>query len=679
MKHSRNSLFASLLTILLAASVLSAQTALHGLDLNAIDKSANPCVDFWQYANGAWLAANPIPAAFSAWGVDSVLSEKNRDVLHDVLETAAKNTHAAKGSNEQKVGDFYASCMAEDQINAAGLQPLQPELQRIAALKDARALEAEVAHLHSIGFNTLFREGSTQDAKNSAEVTYEVLQGGLGLPDRDYYLKDDDRSKHIREEYVKHVAKMFELLGDEPAKAAAETQTVIGLETKLAAASMTRVERRDPNAVYHRMTTAQLQALAPNFDWADFFKTIGVPAKADTNVAQPKFFEELNRQLSAAPIADWQTYLRWHLLNASAGALAKPFDDEDFNFKGKVLTGATEQLPRWKRCVAATDNNLGEALGEVYVKRAFPPEAKARSLEMVQNLVAALRTDIGTLAWMSDPTRKQAGAKLETLLRKIGYPDKWRDYSALQIDRSSYLANLQRTGAFEERRDLHKIGQPVDKLEWGMTPPTVNAYYNPQINEIVFPAGILQWPFFDPSADDAFNYGAMGSVIGHEMTHGFDDQGAQFDAEGNLKNWFTEDDLKNFHARTECVVNQFNQFEVEKGLNENGKLVVGESVADLGGLVIAYAAWQKSLEGKPRPASVDGFTPEQRFFLAYAYSWATNIRPERARLLAQTDPHPLPKFRVNGPLANFPAFAQAFQCKAGDPMVRAEKDRCVIW
>ncbi|PYS92670.1 MAG: M13 family peptidase [Acidobacteria bacterium] len=679
MKRSGSSLFASLLTVLLAASVLCAQTSMHGLDLSAIDKNANPCVDFYQYANGSWLAANPIPAAFSAWGVDSVLSEKNRDVLHEVLEAAAKNTSAPKGSNEQKVGDFYASCMAEDQINAAGLAPLKPELQRIAEIKEARALEAEIAHLHSMGVNALFREGSTQDAKNSAEVTYEILQGGLGLPDRDYYLKDDDRSKHIREEYVKHVAKMFELLGDDATKAAAETQTVMGLETKLAAASMTRVERRDPNAVYHRQTFAQLQTLTPNFDWAAFFKTVGVPPKADINVAQPKFFAEVNRQLTATPIPDWQTYLRWHLINVSASALAKPFDDEDFNFKGKVLTGATEQLPRWKRCVAATDRNLGEALGEVYVKRAFPPEAKARSLAMVQNLIAALRSDIGTLAWMSDATRRQAVAKLETLIRKIGYPDKWRDYSALQIDRTSYLANELRTGTFEERRDLHKIGQPVDKLEWGMTPPTVNAYYNPQINEIVFPAGILQWPFFDPTAEDAFNYGAMGSVIGHEMTHGFDDQGAQFDAAGNLKNWFTEEDLKNFHVRTECVVNQFNQFEVEKGLSENGKLVVGESVADLGGLVIAYAAWQKSLEGKPRPASVDGFTPEQRFFLAYAYSWATNIRPERARLLAQTDPHPLPKFRVNGPLANFPAFAAAFQCKEGDPMVRAEKDRCVIW
>jgi predicted metalloendopeptidase len=397
------------------------------------------------------------------------------------------------------------------------------------------------------------------------------------------------------------------------------------------------------------------------------------------NVGQPKFFEEMNRQLASNSAADWKTYLRWHLVNAAADDLPKPFDEENFNFKGRILTGSAEQLPRWKRCVVATDNALGEAMGEVYVKKAFPPEAKQRALDMVQNLIAALRGDIGTLAWMDDATRKQAAAKLETLIRKIGYPDRWRDYSALSVDRSSYLANDLRAGAFESRRDLNKIGRPVDKLEWAMTPPTVNAYYNPQINEIVFPAGILQPPFFDPSADDAVNYGAMGSVIGHEMTHGFDDQGAQYDAEGNLKNWWTEADLKNFKERASCVIRQFNGFEVEKGLNMNGELVVGESIADLGGLVIAYAAWQKSLEGKPKPASIGGYTPEQRFFLGYAYSWATNLRPELARLIAQTDPHPLPKFRVNGPLANFPAFAAAFQCKAGDAMVRAEKDRCLIW
>ncbi len=679
MKRSGRSLFASLLTILLTTSVLLAQTPGHGLDLNAFDKNANPCVDFYQYATGGWLAANPVPAAFSAWGTDSLLSEKNRDVLHEVLEASAKNTAAVKGSNEQKVGDFYAACMAEDQINAAGLKPLQPDFARIATIKDVKGVQKQIVLLHFAGLNALFRAGSTQDAKNSAEVTYEVLQGGLGLPDRDYYLKDDDKSKTIRAEYLKHVAKMFELLGDKPEQAAAQAQTVMNMETKLAEASMTRVERRDPQKTYHRMTLAQLQQLTPNFDWTFYFKAMGISPKTDTNVGQPKFFAEMNRQLASTSIAEWKTYLRWHIINTTADDLAKPFDDENFNFKGRILTGATEQLPRWKRCVAATDNALGEALGEVWVKRAFPPEAKQRSLEMVQNLIAALRSDIGTLAWMDDATRKQATAKLETLIRKIGYPDKWRDYSKLKTDRTSYLGNDTSAAVFETQRDLAKIGRPVDKTEWGMTPPTVNAYYNPQINEIVFPAGILQWPFFDPAADDAFNYGAMGSVIGHEMTHGFDDQGSQFDSEGNLKNWWTDADLKNFKERASCVINQFNGFEVEKDLHMNGDLVVGESIADLGGLIIAYAAWQKSLEGKPRPADMDGLTPEQRFFMAYAYSWATNIRPERARLLAQTDPHPLPKFRVNGPLANVPAFAAAFKCKADDPMVRAEKDRCVIW
>jgi putative endopeptidase len=679
MKRSGSSLFASLLTVLLAASVVFAQTNGHGWNLSDLDKSASPCNDFYQFANGGWLSANPIPAAFSSWGVDSVLSEQNRDVLHDVLEAAAKNTAAAKGSNEQKVGDFYASCMAEDQINAAGLKPLMPELQRIEQIKDTRGVQAEIAHLHSYGLSPLFRHGSGQDAKNSAEVIYDLRQGGLGLPDRDYYLKDDDKSKTIRAEYLKHVAKMFELMGDDATRASAEAQTVMDLETKLATASMTRVERRDPQKTYHRMTPAQLQAMTPNFKWADYFKEIGLSQKTDINIGQPKFFEEANRQLASTTVADWKTYLRWNLINASADDLSKPFDEENFNFKGRFLTGATEQLPRWKRCVAATDNSIGEALGDVYVKKAFPPEAKRRALDMVQNLIAALRSDIGTLAWMDNATRKQATAKLETLIKKIGYPDKWRDYSALNIDRSSYLMNDLRAGSFESRRDLNKIGRPVDKMEWGMTPPTVNAYYNPQINEIVFPAGILQTPFFDPAADDAINYGAMGAVIGHEMTHGFDDQGAQYDAEGNLKNWWTEADLKNFKERASCVINQFNGFEVEKGLHMNGDLVVGESIADLGGLVIAYAAWQKSLEGKPRPASIDGYTPEQRFFLGYAYSWATNMRPELARLIAQTDPHPLPKFRVNGPLANFPAFAAAFGCKSGDPMVREEKDRCVIW
>src|SRR5437870_2357007 len=391
-----------------------------------------------------------------------------------------------------------------------------------------------------------------------------------------------------------------------------------------------------------------------------------MPEIGKVNVGQPDFFKAADKLLRNTPIDDWKVYLRWHLVNASANTLSAKFVQEHFNFSGKYLQGTTEMLPRWKRCVASTDRALGEALGQLYVAKTFTPQAKERARVMVANLIAALRDDLMTLNWMSDETRKKAIAKLEAYVRKIGYPDKWRDYEALQVTRGPYYNNAVSAGEFEFKRNLGKIGKPVDKTEWGMTPPTVNAYYNPQFNEIVFPAGILQSPFFDAAADDAVNYGAIGSVIGHEMTHGFDDQGAQFDAAGNLKNWFADADLTNFHTRTECVVNQFNGFQVEPGLNENGKLVVGESVADLGGLVIAYAAWQKSLEGKPHPATIDGFTPEQRFFLAYAHGWATNIRPELARLLTNTDPHPLPKFRVNGPLSNLPQFAAAFQCKEGD-------------
>jgi putative endopeptidase len=599
-------------------------------------------------------------------------------MLHEILEAAAKNTKAPKGSSEQKVGDYYATCMDEAKVEADGLKPLATELDRIAKIKDQKTLQDEIARLHSMGINVLFVAASTQDFKNSAEVTAEVDQGGLGLPDRDYYLKTDEKSTHIKEEYIKHVAKMLELMGDDAAKAATETQTILALETKLAEASMTRVERREPANVYHRMTVTQLRELADGFDWPTYFKTIGVPATADVNVTSPGFFKTMNQQLSSVPPADWQTYLRWHLINNTAPQLSAKFVDEDFNFKGKILQGSKENLPRWKRCVAGTDRVLGEALGEVYVKKAFPPAAKARALEMVRNLEAALKTDITTLSWMSEPTRKQAIVKLDAFLNKIGYPDKWRDYSSLEVDRSSYLANRFRAGAFGKRRDLNKIGKPVDRMEWMMSPPTVNAYYNPQINEIVFPAGILQPPFFDAEADDAFNYGGMGSVIGHEMTHGFDDQGSQFDSTGNLANWWSEADLKSFKERAQCVIDQFNSFEVEKGLNQNGKLVAGESIADLGGLVVAYAAFQKAMEGKPR-VTIDGFTPEQRFFLGYARGWATNMRPELKRMLVTIDPHPLAKFRVNGPLANMPQFAAAFQCKASDAMVRDEAKRCVIW
>lgn len=670
-------LFRTLTTLLLTTSF--SVTAIVGQSqlVAGMDTKTSACVDFYQYANGGWLSGNPIPAAYPAWGVANVLDERNRETLRQILEDSAKNTAAAKGSNEQKVGDYYAACMDEAKIETDGLKPIQAELDAIAKISDQASLQKAIAHLHEIGINAAFGSGSNQDFKNSSEVTAGIFQGGIGLPSRDYYFKDEHKT--ARDEYQKHIAKMFELMGDDPAKAASGAQAVLALETRLAEASKAPVELREPEKNYNRIKFAQLNDIAPGINWSAYFQGTGLMSKPDVNVAQPDFFKALNTQLTATPLADWKTYLRWNLINGTASALSKKFVDEDFHFKGTILQGSKENLPRWRRCVSATDRAMGEALGAVYVKNAFPPAAKARALEMVRNLEAALKSDISTLSWMGDATRKAAIVKLDAFLNKIGYPDKWRDYATLNIDRSSYAANRLRVSKFNEQRDWAKIGKPVDRFEWLMSPPTVNAYYNPQINEIVFPAGILQPPYFDASADDALNYGGMGSVIGHEMTHGFDDEGRQFDATGNLANWWSDADLKAFNERAECIVKQFNGFEVEKGLFENGKLVQGESIADLGGLVIAYAAFQKSLEGKPRPANIDGFTPEQRFFLGYARGWAENIRPELARVLVASDPHPLAKFRVNGPLSNMPQFAAAFQCKDGDPMVRPEKDRCVIW
>jgi len=438
------------------------------------------------------------------------------------------------------------------------------------------------------------------------------------------------------------------------------------------------VDRRDPDKTYHKMSRDELKALTPNLSWDSYFTEVGHPGIATVDVAQPDFFKALSADLGEVSLEDWKTYLRWHLIDAAAPALSQPFVDENFNFQGRVLQGTQEILPRWKRCVRATDHELGEALGQVYVEQYFPPEAKARALEMVDNLTAALREDLQTLPWMGEATRQQALTKLNAFTRKIGYPDKWRDYSAYHVDRGPYVLNLLRGAEFESKRDLNKIGKPVDRTEWGMTPPTVNAYYDPLLNEIVFPAGILQPPFFDPKADDASNYGGMGAVIGHEMTHGFDDQGRKFDAHGNLRDWWTAEDAKNYNARAECVEKQFDGYEVQKGLRENGKLVLGESIADLGGLTIAYRALERALEGKPRPL-VDGMTPEQRFFLAYAQVWAANDRPEYERLLVNTNPHPLDRFRAIAAPSNMPAFANAFDCKGGDDMVRPAASRCQIW
>ena len=651
----------------------------HGFDLANLDRSISPCADFYQFAAGGWMKNNPIPAAYPRWGSFTILQEHNQDVLRSILEEAAKETAATPGSNRQKIGDFYSSCMDESQIEAAGLKPLQSEFEQIAQIKDSASMQAEVARLQKEGANAIFGVGSIQDFKDSSQMIAAAAQGGLGMPDRDYYTRDDDKSKQMRADYVQHVTNMFKLLGDSDSAAAAEAKTVMAIETRLANASMKRVDLRDPDKLYHKMPVADLRALAPSVNWEGFFQQVGMPAVTEINVNQPDFFKEVSAAWTAVPIADWQTYLRWQLVHTLAASMPAKFVEENFNFYGKTLTGTKEMLPRWRRCVQATDNHLGEALGQFYVERAFPPEAKAKALGMVKNLMAALHDDLSTLDWMSPATREQAIKKLSAIQLKIGYPDKWRDYSGYRVDRGSYVENTIRGNDFNTAYDLGKIGKPVDRGVWGMTPPTVNAYYNSLRNEIVFPAGILQPPFYDPNRDDAMNYGGMGAVIGHELTHGFDDQGSKFDALGNRKDWWAPDDLKNFQARGECVVKQFDSFEVEPGLHENGKLVEGESIADLGGLTIAYAALQKTLEGKPAPAPIDGFTADQRFFLAWAQVWEGNTRAEFARVIVNTNPHPLDQFRVNGPMGNMPAFAKAFSCGADSKMVRGAETRCRIW
>lgn len=666
------------LSILLMGVVVIGQNGNSGFNAENLDRTCEPCKDFYQFANGGWEGKNPVPAAFSRWGSFNILQEKNRESMRRILEESAKNS-SSKNVTEQKLGSFYASCMNEEQIESAGIKPLQPELERIDKIQDPRSLQAAVARLQVMGIGALFGIGSYPDPKNTKEVIGSLVQGGLGLPDRDYYLKDDEKSKQIREEYVKHMAKMFELAGDDAAKAMTSARIVMALETEIAKVSMTVVERRDPVKTYNKMELAKLKELTPNFSWDAYLKNVSAPQMDAINVSQPDFFKAVDGLLVTVPLSDWKAYLRWQLINNAAPTLSAKFVEENFNFFGRTLTGAKEMLPRWRRCVVSVDANLGEALGQVYVQKHFRPEDKARMQEMVKNLVSAFRNNILSIDWMSDETRKQALAKLDAFGQKIGYPDKWRDYSALKVDRASYSENLLRAAQFEFARTLTKIGRPVERTEWLMTTPSVNAYYFSLFNEIVFPAGILQPPFFNPQADDAINYGAIGAVIGHEITHGFDDKGSQYDAQGLLRNWWATDDLNRFKDKASCVIKQFSSYQVEEGLFMKGELVVGESIADLGGLSVAYAAYQKSLEGKSRPKSVDGFTPEQRFFLGWAQVWASNYRPEAARLQANLGPHPLARFRVNGPLSNMPEFAKAFNCKDGDQMVRPAQERCQVW
>ena len=646
-----------------------------GFSETNLDRSCKPCDDFNQFAMGGWMKNNPIPAEYPNWGSFTMLADRNQASMRVILEEAAK-ANAASGSNQQKIGDFYSSCMDTAAVDAAGAKPLAADFTAIDQLKDAKELQPLIARLQQTGSGYLFRFGATQDLDESTQVIAEINQGGLGLPDRDYYTRSDEKSAQLRTDYIAHVAKMFVLAGDTEEKANAEAKTVMDLETALAKASMSRVQMRDPHAVWHKMTLPQLKELAPGWAWEAYFRQRNAPESTSINVSQPDFFKETNRLLTITPLRDWKTYLRWHVLHASAAQLSEPFVQENFNFYGTKLSGTKQLQPRWKRCSQSVNRNLGEALGQVYVEKYFPPEAKAHARVMVMNLIGALKSDIPELSWMGPDTKKAALEKLEAFQIKIGYPDKWRDYSALAVDKGSYLANERRAIAFENARDLNKIGKPVDRSEWQMTPPTVNAYYDATMNEIVFPAGILQPPFYDPKADDAVNYGGMGAAIGHEITHGFDDEGSQFDAKGNLRDWWTKDDRKNFDERATCVQKQFDGYEVEPGLHENGKLVLGESIADLGGLAISYAAYEKSIEGK-RPPTLGGFTPEQRFFLGWAQVWGANMRPENARLMANTNEHPLPKFRTNGPLSNMELFAKAFGCKKGDVMVR--ENVCKIW
>ncbi len=672
--------------MLLAAIFCSAQTsqsagALHEIpvfDVNAIDKTIDPCVDFYQYACGTWMKNNPIPADKSQWGRFNELSEHNLYILRDILtEAQAPGKHSAI---ETMVGTYYGSCMDESAIEKKGTTPLTPELDKISAIATKEDLIRHVAYMHRNAFPALFAFYPQPNMHDSSLTVANLDQGGMTLPDRDYYIKDDAKSVETRQKYVEHVQKMLELAGDKPEVAAAEAKTVLTVETGLAQASMDRTVRRDPKTRDHKMTVEEIAGLAPNFDLTLYFADNGSPKFTSLNVGNPDFFKHVNEQINAVPLEQWKVYLRWKTINTFAPALTKAFVDEDFLFNGKYMSGQQEIEARWKRCTKSTDALLGMASGKLYVDRTFGAEGKERTLKMVQAIESAMREDIGELTWMSDTTKKKAYEKLDAIVNNIGYPDTWRDYSSIAIKTDDYAGNVERASAFEAHRQYSKIDRPTDRKDWGMTPPTVNAYYRPNMNDINFPAGILQPPFYGKLMDDAVNLGGIGVVIGHELTHGFDDQGRKYDPVGNLRDWWTPEDGKEFEHRADCTANEYSSFvsiKDDKGeVKLNGRLTLGENTADNGGLKLAYMALMHMIGDTPvKP--IDGYTAPQRFFLAYGQIWCQNVTDQQARKLVLIDPHSPGRWRVNGAVQNSAAFQQAFGCKAGQPMVA--ENACRVW
>jgi len=680
-------LFVFSVLLLLTAVSGSAQTSLASssvpqeipvFDVTAIDKTIDPCVDFYQYACGSWMKNNPIPPDKARWGRFDELFERNLYILRDILtEAQAPGKHSPTAT---MVGDFYGSCMDESAIEKKGTAPLIAELERIRSIETKAALIRQVAAMHRDSIPALFAFYSQPDMHDSTETIANLDQGGMTMPDRDYYLKDDAKSVETRQKYVEHVQKMFELAGDKTDVAAAEAKTVLTVETGLAQAAMDRTVRRDPKTRDHKMTVAEIAGLAPNFDFTVYFADNGSPTFTSLNVGNPDFFKQVNEQVKTEPLEDWKVYLRWKTIHEYAPLLTNAFVEEDFNFNGKYMSGRKEMEPRWKRCVKATDENLGMALGKLYVDRTFGAEGKERTLKMVQAIENAMRQDIGQLTWMSDTTKKKAYEKLNAIVNNIGYPDTWRDYSSVVIKSADYAGNTVRASAFEVQREYKKIDRPTDRKDWGMTPPTVNANYRAAMNDINFPAGILQPPFYGKMMDDAVNFGAIGVVIGHELTHGFDDQGRKFDAEGNFRDWWTADDAKEFEQRAGCTANEYSGFvsvKDDKGeVKLNGKLTLGENTADNGGLKLAYMALM-SVIGDTPVKPIDGYTPAQRYFLAYGQIWCQNVTDQEARKRVLTDSHSPGRWRVNGAVQNAAGFQKAFGCKAGQPMVA--ENACRVW